>query len=625
MRERFGCNGRILRVNLTDGTMKEEIVPDKLFRTYLGGGTLGLYYLLTGQPAGLDPLSPENQLIFMASPITGTPGPGLSRFSVVSKSPLTGLFGESEAGGWWGPELKFAGYDGIIFTGKSPEPVYLTIMHGKTELRSADHLWGKSTGDAEEAIRKELDDAKVRVAVIGPGGENLNRYACILNELKHANGRTGMGAVMGSKNLKAVAVRGTLKMALADPEGTQAMVKELALDFKENPGTMTQLGTSRGIRGCQNSGMLPTRNFREGTYEDFEGLTSETMIDSMLVGRGTCYRCYIRCKREVALETPYKVEPRYGGPEYETLGAFGSACGISDMKVIAYANQICQEYAIDTISAGMCIAFAMECYEQGIINKKDTGGIELEFGNGEALLSLLKDIAERKGLGDILAEGMNAAIDHFGEETRAYAMQVKGMPLPLHEPRAKTGVGLAYAASASGPDHMEIQHDPVFATEGGVSIYSALGFTETLESLDMSDRKVRQFFYLQCLYNMYNSIGICCFVQKPVGPFTINSFVEYIRRVTGWDTSLWELMKVGQRQNSMARMFNIREGWTPEDDTLPERFFTPLEGDGPASGYMIDREEFSRAMKSYFTINGWDENGVPKPAALTELGLDWLR
>jgi aldehyde:ferredoxin oxidoreductase len=620
-----GFNGKLLRVDLTSGVIVREDIPEVLFRKYLGGGTLGLYYLMNGQPAGVDPLSPENQLIFMASAVTGTPGLGLSRFSVVSKSPLTGLFGESEAGGWWGPELKFSGYDGIIFTGRAESPVYLSIQNGQAELRDARGIWGLNTGEAVDAIIDELGDPKTRIAIIGPGGEKLTRYACILNELKHANGRTGMGAVMGSKNLKAVAVRGTEKMNLADPEKTQQIVKALAASYKENPGTMTKLGTARGIRGQINAGTMPTLNFKQGNFDEFEGLTAETMIDSMLSGRGTCYRCYIRCKREVSLEKPYKVDPRYGGPEYETLGSFGTLCGISDMKAVAYANQLCQQYSIDTISAGVCIAFSMECYEKGLLTKDQTNGLELTFGNTDAMLALLKDICDRKGFGDILAEGIQKAAEFVGKGSEAFAMHVKGMSLPVHEPRAKTGVGLAFAVSASGPDHMELQHDPVLATEGGVAIYAALGFTETLDCLDLSIKKVRQFLYLQWLYNMYNSIGICHFVQKPVGPFTINTLVEYIQAVTGWDTSLWELMKVGSRQSTMARMFNIREGWTLEDDSLPPRMFAPLEGDGPSKGAAIDREEFEKAKRAYYILSGWTDDGIPRSETLGELGLDWIQ
>ena len=624
MSDTFGFNGKILRVDLTARTVTEEEVPEKLFRRYLGGNTLGLYYLLNEQPAGVDPLSPENSLIFMLSPVTGTAGPGLSRFSVVSKSPLTGGLGESEAGGWWGPELKFAGYDGIIFKGKAPRPVYLYVNDGHVEIKEADHLWGLKTLDAQNKIREELDDPKVRVALIGPGGEAMNKNACILNELKHANGRSGLGAVMGSKNLKAVAVRGSAKPKLAHEEEVNALVKNLTAIWRDNPGTMTELGTARGVRGCNNGGMLPTRNFQEGTFEGFEDITAEKMIDSILVGRGTCYRCYVRCKREVGFDAPYKVLPEYGGPEYETIGAFGSDCGINDLKVIAYANQICQEYGLDTISVGVTVSFLMECFERGLVSKEQLDGLELNFGNGEAMLVLVQKIADGEGVGASVGSGILSAIDFVGPDSAPYAMHVKGQPLPLHEPRAKTGVGLAFALPAAGPDHMEIQHDPVFAAEGGLKIYEALGFSETVDSLDLSIKKVRQFMYLEYLYNMYNAIGICCFVQKPVGPFTINSFVDYINAVTGWNSSLWELLKVGEKHNTMSRLFNLREGLTKEDDLLPDRFFERLEGEGPASGFSIDRRQFDDAVSSYYKLSGWNQEGIPFEDKIGELNLSWI-
>ena len=620
----FGFNGKILRVDLTNKLIEEEVVPEILFRKYLGGNTLGLYYLMNEQPAGVDPLSPENTLIFTLSPVTGTPGPGLSRFSVVSKSPLTGGLGESEAGGWWGPELKFAGYDGIIFKGKAPHPVYLFIQDGKAEIKDARHLWGKKTLDTQKEIRQELGDEKVRVALIGPAGENMNRNACILNEIKHANGRSGLGAVMGSKNLKAIAVRGTGTPLLAEEIKVKNQVKMLAEVWRENPGTMTELGTSRGIRGCNNAGMLPTRNFQEGTFENFEDITAEKMIETILVGRGTCYRCYVRCKREVACEAPYKVIPEYGGPEYETIGAFGSACGIGDLKIIAYANQICQEYGLDTISVGVTVSFLMECYERGLATREQLDGLDLKFGNGEAMISLVEKIAKNEGVGAFVGNGILSAVEFLGPESAQYAMHVKGQPLPLHEPRAKVGVGLAFALPAAGPDHMEIQHDPVFATEGGVKIYEALGFTETLDSLDLSTKKVRQFLYLEFLYNMYNAIGICCFIQKPVGPFTITSFVDYINAVTGWNTSLWELLKVGEKHNTMSRIFNLREGLTKDDDMLPDRFFKSLDGKGLNAGQSIDRNQFNAAISTYYQLSGWNNEGVPEESKITELELSWI-
>jgi aldehyde:ferredoxin oxidoreductase len=619
----YGHNGKILRVDLSTGTIEEQQLEEKIYRQFLGGGALSLYFLLRELPLGIDPLGAENMLVFAASAVTGTPALGFSRFTVAAKSPVTHGFGESEAGGWWGPELKFAGFDAIVIKGRAARPVYLWIKDGKAELRDANKLWGKSTGEAQSLIRKELEDDKVRVAIIGPGGEKQVTYACILNELKHANGRGGMGAVMGSKNLKAVAVRGSKKMPLHDSERVRDIVRSLGAEWKQNPATIGPLGTARGVMAMQGLGILPTRNFKDGVFEHAENISADAMVDSILVGRGTCYGCFIRCKREVKVEQPYKVDPSYGGPEYETLVSFGALCGINDLKAVARANQICQMHGIDTISAGTMIAFGMECYQSGLITEKDTDGIKLEFGNCESMLAMLEKICRREGFGDLLSLGPIAAVEKIGKEAEDFAVHVKGLTLPVQEPRGKTGVGLAYAVSASGPDHMEIPHDQVFESEKGASVYGALGLQDTVPALDLGHKKVRNFFYLQQLYSMYNSIGLCMFTAKPVGPIYIKDVVDYVEAVTGWNTSLWELMKTGERHSTMARVFNQREGLGAKDDVLPKRMHEGL-GNGPAAGQKIDREQFSKAVKSYYRMMGWDEDGTPSVEKLEELDLAWL-
>ena len=623
--ERYGHNGKILRVDLNGRTMSEEELPEILFRRYLGGGGLSLYYLLKELKPGVDPLGPENVLIFAASAVTGHPAAGYSRFSVAAKSPITGAFGESEAGGWWGPELKFAGFDAIVIKGKADRPVYLWIHNGKAEIRDASHLWGQMTRESQEMIRKELGDGKVRVALIGPGGEKLVKFACILNELKHANGRTGLGAVMGAKNLKAIAVRGDKKMSLHDPEKVREIVKEVGEIWKKNPSSVGELGTARGVMPLNAGGILPTRNFTTGTFEKAEAICGETMRDTILVSRGTCYGCPVRCKREVKVEEPYRVDPEYGGPEYETLGAFGSLCGIGDLKAIAMANQLCGAYGIDTISTGTTIAFAMECFEKGILTPRETDGIKLQFGNAEAMVAMVEKIGKREGFGDLLAEGVKTAAEKIGKGSRNYAMHVKGLPLPIHEPRGKAGLALAYSISPTGADHLEHPHDPVFETEAGLKSILPLGIIEPLSALDLSSKKVRMFVYLQQLYSLFNCIGLCVLTGKFFGgPVSMNTIPEYVNAVTGWDTSLWELMKVGERHSAMARIFNLREGLSSKDDCLPDRIFEPLEG-GALKGKRIDPEEFQKALKTYYGMMGWDENGIPLDGKLEELELGWTK
>ena len=415
-----------------------------------------------------------------------------------------------------------------------------------------------------------------------------------------------MGAVMGSKNLKAIAVHGNKKMALYNDEKAREIVKRVLETYRSNPGTLGELGTARGVIPLNAGGILPTRNFVSGGFEKAEEISGEAMKETILVGRGTCYACAIRCKREVKVDEPYKVDPVYGGPEYETVAALGSLCGIGDLKAIALANQVCGAYTIDTISAGTTIAFAMECFEKGIITTQDTGGIELRFGNVEAMLQIVEKIGKREGFGDLLAEGVKIAAEKIGKGAQKYAMHVKGQPLPMHEPRGKTGLGLAYALSPTGADHIEAPHDPMFESEAGLKNILPLGIIEPLSSLDLSSRKVRMFSYLQQLFNMFNSIGLCIFTAHPFGPLSLTNLVDYANAVTGWDTSLWELMKVGERHSNMARIFNLREGLTSKDDSLPDRFFKPLEG-GTLKGKKINRREFQQALKTYYQMMGWDE------------------
>lgn len=619
-----GYNGKILRVDLERESIEVEEPNETLYCRYLGGGTLALYYLLKELKPKTDPLAPENILVFSGSVISGTPAPGLSRFSVAAKSPLTGAFGEAEAGGWWIPELKFAGFDAILIKGSAKRPVYLWIHEGEAEIRDASQIWGKFSKETQEEIRRELGDDRIRIALIGPAGERKVRAACILNELKHVNGRTGLGAVMGSKNLKAIAVRGKKRMKVADEESVKRLTRWLKETYEEPYFSIGNLGTSRVTTMLSEQGILPTLNFREGSFAEADAISGETMSKTILVRRGTCYGCFVRCKREVEVGAPYFVDPIYGGPEYETVAAFGSMCGIGDLGAISKANQLCNAYGLDTISTGGLISFAMECYEKGILTKRATSGLELQFGNTEAMLRMVEMIGEREGLGDILAEGMLSAAEKFGKGAEDFAIHVKGMPVPLHEPRGKVGVGLGYAVSATGPDHMEYPHDPFWATEAGIALLRPLGIFEPVDVFDLGPKKVRVFVYLQQYWNLLNSLGVCMFTAKPFGPQTLNGIVEYVKAVTGWETSLFDLLKVGQRHANMARIFNLREGFTARDDTLPDRFFRPMEG-GTLKGKSIDREEFSKGLETYYEMMGWDpETGVPKKTKLSELDLDWL-
>ncbi len=625
----YGYNGKILHVDLTSLKVRTE-EPDELFyRTYLGGGGIASYYLLRQLRPGVDPLGPENVLVFASNVISGLPIAGMTRYTVAAKSPLTGGYGEAEAGGFWGPELKFTGFDAVVITGKASQPSYLWIHDGKVELCSAEKIWGLETGPAQEKIREELKEKRVRVALIGPGGENLVRFACVVNELKHANGRTGMGAVMGSKNLKAIAVRGTNKLEAKDLEKFLELSKGLTgLINQHGPNkVLRKLGTPNLVMALNTQGILPTQNFHTGVFEGAEKISGEKMAETILKTEEGCYACAVRCKRAVeVLSGPYATSCEYGGPEYETLGSLGSLLCIDDLAAIAKGNELCNRYTLDTISAGVAIGFAMECYENRILTEADTEGVEFKFGNIEAMLKGIEWIAFRKNrLGDLLAEGVKSAAAKIGKGAEKFALHVKGQELPMHDPRGKTGQGLSFAVSPTGADHIEAPHDTPFAAPGPMmGRIAPLGLLEPIPTRDIGPKKVRNYTYLQFVWSLYNSLGVCNFAAGPVWALPLNKLVEVVNAVTGWETSLWELLKVGERTVTMARVFNIREGFGRKDDTLPDRLFEPLEG-GPLQGKGINRKEFQEALTLFYEAMGWDsKEGVPTKGKLAELNLYWL-
>ena len=610
----YGYNGKVLRVNLSNKEISTEELDDIFYRRYMGGrGFIG-YYLLKELEPGIDPLSPDNKLIFATGVITGGRIGGSGRNSVGAKSPLTNGYGEAEAGGYWGPELKRTGYDAIIFEGKSEKPVYLWIGSDGPELRDANHLWGKITFDAQEAIREELGDRAIKTALIGPAGEKLSLLACIANDITHMYGRTGMGAVMGSKNLKAVAVRGKKPPAVADPDKIKEIIKWLNENYSRG---FQDVGTAGGVMGLSRSGGLPTRNFQEGSFEGAEAISGQTMRDTILIKRDTCYGCPIRCKRVVKTEGKYEVDPSYGGPEYETIGSLGSNCGVDNLEAIAKGNELCNANSIDTIGVGTTIAFAMECFENGLITEKDTGGIKLKFGNADAMVKMVEMICKREGMGELLADGCMRAAEKIGKGAEDFAMHSKGQEFPMHEPRWKQGMGMGYAISPTGADHMQSIHDGGSGEHPGGLL--RLGVLEGLPSNDLSSGKVRMFVYQQHWNSFGNCAGLCVFL-----PYSYNKQAEVIQAITGWDVTTWELMKVGQRGTTMARAFNVREGFTKEDDYLPKRMHQAFTS-GPLEGVAVGEDRLNEAMSVYYDMMGWDrETGVPTRGGLQELDVEWV-
>lgn len=625
----FGYNGKVLRIDLNKESFAIDHPDDIFYRTYWGGRGFGLYYMLKEMKPNTDPFSEDNLLIFANSVITGNLAPAMPRYTICAKSPLTGAEGESEAGGYWGPELKKAGFDAMIIRGIAKKPCYLWIHDGKVEFRDASNLWGKETYQVEQLIKEELGEKNIKICQIGLGGENQVLFANIVNELTHFNGRNGLGAVMGSKKLKAIVAKGTNPVSLYDKDKVKEIAKNIAQRVLKNPLSkgLREYGTPAGVRGFYETGSLPSLNWTTGYFEKGENLTAETYNKTILKKRDSCYACPIRCKRIVEVnEGKLKVDPIYGGPEYETVVSLGSICGIDDLKYVAKANELCNKWGIDTISAGMTIAFAMQCYEEGLINIEDTGGIELNFGNKEAILIMIEKIVHKEGFGKLLAQGSRLASRKIGKGSEKFLREVKGQEVAMHDPRVKASLALQFAFADYGSDHMKAPHDTLFTDENspGLKEMSGLGILKPLETTDLSYRKVALFKILDIYWTLFDILGVCYFGYVPRSVGTMDELLAIIRATTGWKTTWYELMKLGERTINMARMYNIREGFTADDDTIPEIFFSNfteglLKGKGA-----LNRKDFEEAKQLRYELMGWSHQGKPTRGKLIELDLDWL-
>ncbi len=624
----YGYHGRILHVNLTTGELDVETPDEHFYRKYMGGSALGLYYALREIPVGADPLGPGNVLILSTSVITGAPISGQSRITATAKSPLTGAIGDSQAGGYFPAELKFAGFDAIVIKGRAEKPVYLWIHDGAAELRDASHLWGRVTGEVEDLIAEELGEKKLQILQIGPAGEKLARMAALINMANRANGRTGMGAVMGSKHLKAIAVKGSSKWRppIADPTALRELARWGAQHLESSDvAGLAQWGTAGIVPSQNKGGGLPTRNWQSRYFEGAARISGQRMAETILQERDTCYGCVIRCKRVVSVESErYPVDPRYGGPEYETLATFGSYCGVDDLEAVAYANQICNMYGLDTISTGATIAWAMDCFERGLLTEEDTGGIELRFGNAEAMVRMTEMIAKREGFGDILAEGSARAAQIIGRGTEERLSTVKGQEMPAHMPHVKRSLGLIYAVNSFGADHESSEHDPAY--KAYPERMATLDLKDPVGRIVLNEEKVKFAVRTQWYYSLMDTINVCHFVYGPSWQlYDVNQLVEVVRAVTGWNVSLYELLEVGRRRLNMLRAFNAREGIGRDADRLPRRFFKEALQGGRSDGIVLDEGELERAKDLYYAMNGWDvETGIPTRAALASVSLGWV-
>lgn len=622
----YGNMGKILVVNLTTGEIRVDQHDDAWYRTVMGGAGLAMEYILRESPAGADPLGPDNVLVFAVGPLTGTAISGNSRMSVNARSPLTNAIGDAQVGGFFPAELKFAGYDALVFTGASAKPVYLWIEDDKVELRDAARYWGMGTGDMEDAMHADLGDPKAQIIGIGLGGENLVKYAAVVHMTSRAAGRTGLGAVMGSKKLKAISVRGHQKVAVKDPEALKKLTQWGAKGVRTSPAMagLQKYGTAETVLAQQSVGGLPTENWNSGVFDGAEEISGERMYDTILLRNDTCYACAVRCKRVVQDENR-GIEGRYGGPEYENLATLGSYCRVSDLGAVALANQLCNIHSLDPIAVGATIGWAMDCFTQGIINGEDTGGLEIEWGDAEMMVHLTELIARREGFGDVLAEGMRGAADRLGKG-HDLLTEVKGNALPAHMPQVKRSLALVYAVNPFGADHQSHEHDPGYTPDAdpeSLRRLALLGLDDPQDQFNLSDEKVRFAFETQKFYSLADSVSVCQFVYGPswqlYGP---DHLQQAIQAVTGWDVTIEEMQQAGLRKIQLQRQFNAREGIDRAEDTLPKKLFKGLRG-GPSDGFKVGQEEFARALDTYYGLAGWDANGNPTTETLARNGVAW--
>ena len=619
----------VYHVDLSRGSIETTTIPDDVYRKYPGGSALAAYLLLQNIPVGADPLGPDNVLVMAVSPLTGLAISGQSRMTACARSPLTGAVGDSQCGGFFPAEMRNAGADAIVFTGQASEPVYLWLHDGTAELRPAKHLWGKVTAEVDQLLKDELGDQKVEVAQIGPAGENKVRFAAIMNMANRANGRTGLGAVMGSKKLKAVVVRGTKAPKPAMAEEFRGLVKRLKELQDANPGItwFGEYGTAGVLAIQDKTGGLPSMNYTEGTFEHAKAIDGTTLVKTILKERDTCYACVVKCKRVVEVHDPdLDVDPVYGGPEYETLSLMGSMCGVGDLKLLAKASAEANKYGMDTISCGGTIAWAMEAKAKGLL---DDQGLGLAFGDGRSVVRAVEAIALRQGVGDLLAEGSLRAAKTLGQAAVDLTVTAKGQEFPAHMPQHKRSLGLIYAVNPFGADHQSSEHDSMLRAKPDSlqrKRLAELGEFGNLDLRDLGDEKVQFAYRTQCFYSALDTLGLCQFVWGPswqlYGP---KETVELVHAGTGWDATMQELLEVGERRIHLLRAFNAREGIGKNADVLPKKLYEPLSGKGPTAGVAMTTEEFERARAVYYGLAGCDaDTGYPTPEKLRSLGLEWL-
>lgn len=605
-----GYWGKIAWVNLTSGKTKIQVFNESFARKYLGGAGFGIRIVADNVTKSIEPLSPRNVLVFVTGPYNASIMAGASRCVACARSPLTGYWGESNAGGHIASEMKRAGFDAVVFVGRAKNPVYLLVQDGKLEIRDAEHLWGHGTLEVTDMIKEEIGDSKVSVATIGQAGENLVRYACIICDKHAAFGRTGMGAVMGSKNLKAIVARGTMEPPIANPSDFEEIRKELLGKIMKADFTKTnrEHGQPVAVVPREANGLLPMKNWSQDRWSGVEKIGTPRYTEELKVKPISCAYCVMGCHRGV--DNPdYRTET--AGPEYETLAMLGANLLIDDLKGIVEANYMCNHYGIDTIELGGILAYAFECYENGLITKEDSDGIELTWGNVDALLMLTEKIAKREGIGDLLAEGIRPCIEKIGLKSKPYAVEVMGMVVAAHDPRAFFGETITTIASTRGSCHI---HGFAEAIELGFCI-PELGLDKPMDRFEWEKKGYVGAIY-QDIQQFWNSLGWCFFYF--FSNVSLADQVRLLNAITGWDVTPKEALKIGERIVCLQHCFNLRMGLVPrKESVMPERLTIPHK-EGGAAGKI---PPWQTILREYWEVKDW-VNGIPTRRKLVELGLE---
>jgi aldehyde:ferredoxin oxidoreductase len=609
-----GYTGKILHLNLSNSKGHVEDLNEEWARQFIGGSGIGAKFLYEMTDERTNPLGPENPLIFMTGPFTGTSVPLSGRHAVISRSPLTGIFGESDVGGTWGANLKKAGFDGMIITGKSKKPIYLWVCDGKWEIRNASHLWGKDTYEVDPILKAETHDKAV-VQTIGQAGEKQVLLAAIMTDGKdgRAAGRCGMGAVMGSKNLKAIVVYGTGNVPVFDPESVARLPKEHSAFINKNAESFRKYGTAGGVSVFEAMGTLPLQNWKfVGRWEESAAkINGFTIAQTLLSGRYFCDACVLGCGRKVKIEKGPYAGVDGAGPEYETVALLGSNCLIDDLEALCFANELCNRFGLDTISTGAAIAFGMEAYEKGLIDREDTGGTELRWGSPEALIEMIKLIGQNKGLGKILGKGVKKASEELGRNSIEFAMHIKGLELPAHDPRGYNAGAVGFATSSRGACHLSgLSH--IFER---LLKAPEIGIPEPMDRFQVEGKGILA-AKTQNLMGMMDSLKLCKFIL--FGGITLTHIVQWYRDVTGREMTIDEFMKTGERIFNLKRLYNVRLGISRKDDTLPFRSLTFKRA---GKGLTPHLPPLGEMLSEYYEYRGWSEDGIPTPEKLKELGL----